>query len=1412
MVVISVDRGMLSDESISLPLHPLTEVNGYEQLLINFTNERLQQFFNHHMFVLEQDEYNREQIQWSFVNFGLDLQPTIDLIESSNPIGILPTLDEECIMPKATDSTFLDKIKGAWSTGDRFKATRFGKGFVVKHYAGSVEYDVDGWLEKNKDPINENLAALLSRSKIPAVATLFEDYAEAATAPANANVKRAGAGRGVKRGAFRTVSQRHRQQLNSLVTQLQSTQPHFVRCIVPNNQKRPGKVEVPLVLEQLRCNGVLEGIRIARLGYPNRLLFAEFRQRYEVMLKGPSPKGFVDSRKASIRIVESLELQPDVYKIGLTKIFFKAGALAEMEEKRDSHLYELFARFQSLSRRYMARRKLNKLLNRASAIRTIQQNAQAYNDLRAWPWWQLYVQIRPLLKATKDQEDAKRRTAELLLAQERAKAEAIEREKTAQAQASLEADRLKLETELAAEKTMAQERDRLLEKANLNEASTREQLEILQKELLALRTEKEELQTRLSTAEELATDANAALEAEREESKRRLQDQELPWQRKAADWSEKLIAAKQGLSAMETVKVKAENDAQDLKEEVARMAQDMDRRRHRSEKQLAEALSQLETEKRRALKLSAEANHAQEDALSKAKQIQQLVSATDDFDGQLKKIRSQAVTVQSKYDALLQEQADIKRTQDESVREKTDLKRRLEQAEAEKKRSDTRLTNTEKELDGLRILMTAKKTAETQDAESRKSMEKEVATLREQTFQVAKRYEEEKRTLQADRDALKMDLDRLRTQELSWKRDKAELTRQYNEFKEKHDAATSTAVASSKALQNLQSDLADVRTQLLHAEEQGEKHRDMAEKASRELSGHRKKLDDQETAITELATKLQTKEKEATMVSREKDQLARDFVAFKEQVVVALTEHSNLQRQLAEAESELETLREAHKKNIVEHKHYHVMEEAKKVTDRQLADAQVKVANLKVELQTFRQLKARMQQDNEDLNRQLTLLKRDFNNAGSVASAPLRKQLEAERQAREAAESKSHGLERLVTTNERKLLEVEKQLKEVRKTATSNDSPKRNSRLLQEMHLNNTELEREMTQRLNDESTKPSGKQSARPEEVALTAEVADLRHQFKEMSKRSDEKLANSQRQIQQMTAKYTDAVRQTEALTEKLEKAVLRLKDVGQLGAMVDSLRAESESAKKDRGALENRFEAEAHKERLGYETAIRDLENKIGDMRDKYQEHLHSLSEDLARQRKDALDYKQANKALKKTEEELRQLLDTELHSSGGWRTMKERLESRVSQATKALQQEKVARQAEEDRHASHISQIQDLNSRVIDLEAEVSALREARRRLQDHLNSLPIDPKSGEFDPSRLTQDRLVSSLTTEKDSLTAALRDAEDAQRRAEERVARLEAWSSEGKAELGRVRVLNAELERKNVSTSVCFLLAFSNC
>ena len=237
------------------------EFNTFEQLCINYTNERLQQFFNHHMFILEQEEYKREGIDWVFMDFGMDLQETLDLIEK--PLGVMSLLEEECMMPKATDMTYKEKLYAQHigktkSFGKPNPSTKrkFEAHFEIHHYAGTVGYNVTDWLLKNKDPLNNSVVMLYKNSTGKVMQEIWATYISPEDATSGGGGKK---GKRQKGGSFQTVSNLHRESLNRLMTNLRSTQPHFVRCIIPNELKKPGFMDNNLVLHQLRCNGVLEG-------------------------------------------------------------------------------------------------------------------------------------------------------------------------------------------------------------------------------------------------------------------------------------------------------------------------------------------------------------------------------------------------------------------------------------------------------------------------------------------------------------------------------------------------------------------------------------------------------------------------------------------------------------------------------------------------------------------------------------------------------------------------------------------------------------------------------------------------------------------------------------------------------------------------------------------------------------------------------------------------------------------------------------------------------------------------------------------------------------------------------------------------------------------------------------------------
>uniref|UniRef100_A0A8D3CXG2 Myosin, heavy chain 11b, smooth muscle n=1 Tax=Scophthalmus maximus TaxID=52904 RepID=A0A8D3CXG2_SCOMX len=441
------------------------EDNSFEQLCINYTNERLQQLFNHTMFILEQEEYKREGIQWSFIDFGLDLQPCIELIERpNNPPGILALLDEECWFPKATDISFVDKLLNTHTGHVKFSKPKQHKDklmFTVMHYAGKVDYNAANWLTKNMDPLNDNVTTLLSNSSSNFIQDLWKDADRVVGLETMTKMSESSVPTKSKKGMFRTVGQLYKESLGKLMTTLHNTQPNFVRCIIPNHEKRAGKMDSNLVLEQLRCNGVLEGIRICRQGFPNH--FPEVvKLNYEILYTSPlhsSPSLLVSSCLPSQ--VKHLDLDPNLFRIGQSKMFFRTGVLAQLEEERDIKLTVVIIAFQAQARGFLARKAFSKRQQQLSAMKVIQRNCACYLKLKNWQWWRLFTKVKPLLQVTRQEEEMGQKDEELKAAKEVAEKSEAELKDITQKHTQLMEERAQLESKLQAETELCAEAEEM---------------------------------------------------------------------------------------------------------------------------------------------------------------------------------------------------------------------------------------------------------------------------------------------------------------------------------------------------------------------------------------------------------------------------------------------------------------------------------------------------------------------------------------------------------------------------------------------------------------------------------------------------------------------------------------------------------------------------------------------------------------------------------------------------------------------------------------------------------------------------------------------------------------------------------------------------------------------------------------
>ncbi|KAK8338072.1 hypothetical protein V6Z12_A09G226900 [Gossypium hirsutum] len=324
------------------------KTNSFEQFCINLTNEKLQQHFNQHVFKMEQEEYKKEEIDWSYIEF-IDNQDILDLIEKK-PGGIIALLDEACMFPRSTHETFAQKLYQTFKDNKRFSKPKLSRtDFTICHYAGDVTYQTELFLDKNKDYVVSEHQALLNASECSFVSSLFPPSPEESS----------------KTTKFSSIGSSFKQQLQALLETLSATEPHYIRCVKPNNALKPGIFENQNVLQQLRCGGVMEAIRISCAGFPSRKSFREFVARFSLLAPEVlSKRNNYTEVTASKKILEKSKLSG--YQIGKTKVFLRAGQMAELDALRTEILGRSASLIQRKVRTYLCRKRF--ILLRLSAI------------------------------------------------------------------------------------------------------------------------------------------------------------------------------------------------------------------------------------------------------------------------------------------------------------------------------------------------------------------------------------------------------------------------------------------------------------------------------------------------------------------------------------------------------------------------------------------------------------------------------------------------------------------------------------------------------------------------------------------------------------------------------------------------------------------------------------------------------------------------------------------------------------------------------------------------------------------------------------------------------------------------------------------------------------------------------------
>ncbi|XP_037384993.1 unconventional myosin-X isoform X2 [Talpa occidentalis] len=484
------------------------EVNHFEQFNINYANEKLQEYFNKHIFSLEQLEYSREGLVWEDIDW-VDNGECLDLIEKK--LGLLALINEESHFPQATDSTLLEKLHNQHTNNHFYVKPRVAiNNFGVKHYAGEVQYDVRGILEKNRDTFRDDLLNLLRESRFDFIYDLFEHV----SSRNNQDTLKCGS-----KHRRPTVSSQFKDSLHSLMATLSSSNPFFVRCIKPNMQKMPDQFDQAVVLNQLRYSGMLETVRIRKAGYAVRRPFQDFYKRYKVLMRNVAVPE--DIRGKCTALLQRYDASNSEWQLGKTKVFLRESLEQKLEKQREEAVTRAAMVIRAHILGYLARKQYCKVLD---CVLIIQKNYRAFLLRRRF----LHLKKAAIVFQKQLRGQIARRAYRQLLAEKREEEEKRKREEEER-----ERERARREAERLAQQEAAARRQREQEallKSQREAELTRElekQKENKQvEEILRLEKEIEDLQ-RMKEQQELAlTEASLQkLQQLRDEELKRLEDE-----------------------------------------------------------------------------------------------------------------------------------------------------------------------------------------------------------------------------------------------------------------------------------------------------------------------------------------------------------------------------------------------------------------------------------------------------------------------------------------------------------------------------------------------------------------------------------------------------------------------------------------------------------------------------------------------------------------------------------------------------------------------------------------------------------------------------------------------------------------------------------------------------------------------
>uniref|UniRef100_A0A8D0AH53 Myosin, heavy chain 11a, smooth muscle n=1 Tax=Sander lucioperca TaxID=283035 RepID=A0A8D0AH53_SANLU len=1322
------------------------EDNSFEQLCINYTNEKLQQLFNHTMFILEQEEYQREGIEWNFIDFGLDLQPCIELIERpNNPPGVLALLDEECWFPKATDVSFVEKLMNTQGNHVKFakpKQLKDKTEFSLFHYAGRVDYNATAWLTKNMDPLNDNVTALLNNSSSQFVQDLWKDADRVVGLDTIAKMTDSSmpSASKTKKGMFRTVGQLYKESLAKLMTTLHNTQPNFVRCIIPNHEKRAGKLDAHLVLEQLRCNGVLEGIRICRQGFPNRIVFQEFRQRYEILAANAIPKGFMDGKQACCLMIKHLDLDPNLYRIGQSKIFFRTGVLAQLEEERDLKITVVIIAFQSQARGFLARKAFAKRQQQLTAMKVIQRNCAAYLKLRNWQWWRLFTKVKPLLQVTRQEEEMSVKEEELTRAKEVA---------------------LKFESEL--------------KEISLKHTSVLEERNALQEQLQAeteLYAEAEEMRVRLAAKkqelEEILHEMEARLDEEEERAQALLVDKK-KMQQQMQELEEHLEEEEDARQKLQLEKVTCEGKVKKLEDDILVMEDQNNKllkERKLMEERIADFSSNLAEEEEKSKNLTKLKNKHESMISELEVRLKKEEKSRQELDKAKRKLEAESNDMQEQIADLLAQIADLKAQLAKKEEELQNALARLEDETAQKNNALKKIRELEGHISDLQEDLDSERAARNKAEKIKRDLGEELEALKselEDTLDTTATQQELRAKREQEVNLLKKAIDdENRTHEAQIQEMRQKNTQVVEELTEQLEQSKRVKSNLDKAKQALEKETSELTMEvrsLTQAKQDGENKRKKLEGQVTDLQSRFTDSEKQKAELGERCSKITVELESVTNLLNEAEgkniKLSKDVCSLTSQLqdsqeLLAEETRQKLQfsTKLRQAEDDKNSLQEQleeemeAKRNIERHVstlniqvrkkldemtgNIELLEEGKKRLQRDLEAANTQFEEKASAFDKLEKTKNRLQQELED-----TLM--DLDNQRQNVSNLEKKQKKFDQM---LAEEKSISSK---YADERDRAEAEAREKETKALSLA--------RALEEAQGSREELERankalrmEMEDLISSKDDVGKNVHELEKSKRGLEAQVEEMKTQLEELEdelQAAEDAKLRLEVNMQALKAQFERDIQGRDEMGEEKKRQLVKqvreleteLEDERKQRALAAAAKKKLETDMKDmEGQIETTSKGrdEAIKQLRKLQAQMKDYQRELDDARAAREEVLTTAkeSEKKAKGLEAELmqlqeDLAAAERARKQAEAERDELSD-ELISLCCFVYEKRRLEAKISQLEEELEEEQSNMEILNDRLRKSTQQVTDQLNSELQTERTTSQKNESARQQMERQN--------------------------------------------------------------------------------------------